>query len=556
MALPLAASWSLAPLIAQRAQEHPERVLATTGERTWSYEQVDADASSLAAAFSELGLGAGDRIAVNLPNGVEWIVTTLAAAKLGAVLVPVSPTLGVHDLRYQLRHAEASAVVTIERWNGVDFLQRFEELLRDLPDLQYVITVGEEDLWYDDRIFQFEDLVSSGAAKPRPATDLTDDVRDLAVVYTSGTMGKPKGVQLSHRALVENAVRTATVLELSPEDRVLAAVPFSAVFGLNAMLGTMASGATLVLQPAFDPAGALALIDKAQVTVLHGVPTQYHLLMREEAFDPSRLRSLRTGLMAGSSVAEALVRNVRRWCDVLVAYGLTETGAVVTITRFSDNEATRRDSVGTAMPGIEVMAMDIMTGQLHGPEAVGEIAVRGSNLMRGYLRMPAETAKVHTPDGFFLTGDLGIIDEDGIVRILGRRQETISRGGIQLYPRELEDRLRAHPAVDDVCVIGVPHDVMGELVCACIVAVEGAVITGDEIKKFARETMAADKVPDLVRFFDTFPMTGSGKIRRRELARSIALSANSMSAAALGGAGSGHAGFGANALDHPVSYTG
>jgi fatty-acyl-CoA synthase len=556
MALPLAASWSLAPLIAQRAQEHPERVLATTGERTWSYEQVDADASSLAAAFSELGLGAGDRIAVNLPNGVEWIVTTLAAAKLGAVLVPVSPTLGVHDLRYQLRHAEASAVVTIERWNGVDFLQRFEELLRDLPDLQYVITVGEEDLWYDDRIFQFEDLVSSGATKPRPATDLTDDVRDLAVVYTSGTMGKPKGVQLSHRALVENAVRTATVLELSPEDRVLAAVPFSAVFGLNAMLGTMASGATLVLQPAFDPAGALALIDKAQVTVLHGVPTQYHLLMREEAFDPSRLRSLRTGLMAGSSVAEALVRNVRRWCDVLVAYGLTETGAVVTITRFSDNEATRRDSVGTAMPGIEVMAMDIMTGQLHGPEAVGEIAVRGSNLMRGYLRMPAETAKVHTPDGFFLTGDLGIIDEDGIVRILGRRQETISRGGIQLYPRELEDRLRAHPAVDDVCVIGVPHDVMGELVCACIVAVEGAVITGDEIKKFARETMAADKVPDLVRFFDTFPMTGSGKIRRRELARSIALSANSLSAAALGGAGSGHAGFGANALDHPVSYPG
>ena len=539
----MAASWSLAPLIAKRAQEHPDRTLATTGERTWTYQQVDADASSLAAAFSELGLGAGDRIAVNLPNGVEWIITTLAAAKLGAVLVPVNPTLGVHDLRYQLRHAEASAVVTIERWNGVDFLQRFEELLGDLPDLQYVVTVGEEDLWYDDRIFQFEDLVSSGASKQLPATDVSDDARDLAVVYTSGTMGKPKGVQLSHRALVENAVRTAHVLELSPEDRVLTAVPFCAVFGLSAMLGTMASGATLVLQPAFDAAGALALIAAAKVTVLHGVPTQYHLLMREEGFSPSALRSLRTGLMAGSSVAEALVRKVRRWCDVLVAYGLTETGAVVTITRFSDSEAPRRDSVGTAMPGIEVMAMDIMTGQLHGPEAVGEIAVRGSNLMRGYLRMPAETAKVHTPDGFFLTGDLGIIDEDGTVRILGRRQETISRGGIQLYPRELEDRLRAHPAVDDVCVIGVPHDVMGELVCACIVAVEGAVITGDEIKRFARDTMAADKVPDLVRFFDTFPMTGSGKVRRRELARSIALSANSMSAMAL------HA----NALDHPVS---
>ncbi|MFN5203621.1 MAG: AMP-binding protein, partial [Gemmatimonas sp.] len=213
----MAASWSLAPLIARRAQEHPARALATTGQRTWTYEQVDAEASSLAAAFSELGLGAGDRIAVNLPNGVEWIITTLAAARLGAVLVPVNPTLGVHDLRYQLRHAEVSAVVTIERWNGVDFLQRFEELLGDLPDLQYVVTVGEEDLWYDDRIFQFEDLVSSGAGKPIPVVADGDDARDLAVVYTSGTMGKPKGVQLSHRALVENAVRTAQALELSPE---------------------------------------------------------------------------------------------------------------------------------------------------------------------------------------------------------------------------------------------------------------------------------------------------------------------------------------------------
>lgn len=541
----MAASWSLAPLVSQRAQEHPTRPLATTGDRTWTYQQVDADASSLAAALSELGLGRGDRIAVNLPNGIEWIIATLAAARLGAVLVPVSPQLSVHDLRYQLRHAEVSCVVTIEQWGAVDFLQRFEELLGDLPDLQYVVTVGDEDLWYDDRIFQFEDLVSRGAGRSVPEVP-DDDTQDLAVLYTSGTMGKPKGVVLSHRALVENAVRTAQVLELSPEDRVLTAVSFSAIFGFSAMLGTMASGATLVLQPAFDAAEALTLMIRTQVTVLHGVPTQYHLLMREDSFDASRLKSLRTGLMAGTAVGEALVRKVRRWCDVLVAYGLTETGAVVSITRFGDSDDVRGHSVGSTLPGVEVMSMDLVTGQLHGPESVGELAVRGPNLMRGYLRMPAETAKVLTSDGYFLTGDLGIIDEDGTVRILGRRQETITRGGQQLYPRDLEDRLRAHPAVDDVCVIGVPHDVMGELVCACIVAVEGAVITGDEIKRFARDTMSADKVPDLVRFFDTFPMTGSGKVRRRELARAIALSANTMSASAL------HA----NALDHPASFSG
>ena len=519
----MATSWSLAPLIEQRAREHPERPLAVVGDRTFSYGHVDSQASSLAAALSELGLGVGDCIAVNLPNGIEWIIALLSAAKLGAVVVPISPQLSSHDLRYQLRHAEASAVVTIERWGGVDYLQRFEDLLGDLPDLQYVVTVGDEDLWYDDRIFQMEDLLSSGSGRPVPPLPNQGDEDDLAVVYTSGTMGKPKGVRLSHHAIVENAVRTAEVLELSPEDRVLAAVPFFAIFGLSMMVGTMASGATLVLQPKFDAGKALALIASSQVSVLHGVPTQFHLLMREEAFDPSRLRSLRAGIIAGSSVSEELVRRVRRWCDVLIAYGLTETGPTVTLTRFADSDDRRIGSVGRALPGIEVMAADIMTGALHGPEAVGEIAVRGPNLMRGYLRMPAETARVHTPEGFFLTGDLGIIDEDGYVKILGRRQETIARGGMQLYPRELEDRLRAHPAVDDVCVIGVPHDVLGEQICACIVPIEGAVITGSEIKRFAQETMAAYKVPDLVRFFDAFPMTGSGKIRRRELSRAIAL---------------------------------
>ena len=172
--------------------------------------------------------------------------------------------------------------------------------------------------------------------------------------------------------------------------------------------------------------------------------------------------------------------------------------------------------------------MDLVTGALHGPEAVGVIAVRGSNVMRGYARMPADTARSFTQEGVFLTGDLGIIDEEGYIRIVGRSQEVILRGGYQVFPREVEDQLHAHPAVDDVCVIGVPHDILGELVCACIVPVEGAVITGDEIKSFARDTMAHYKTPDIVRFFDTFPMTGSGKVKRRELERTVALDHTAM----------------------------
>ncbi|MEP6834729.1 MAG: class I adenylate-forming enzyme family protein, partial [Gemmatimonas sp.] len=515
-------SWSLAPLVEQRAREHPERTLAVEADRNWTYGQVNRRASALATALAELGLGAGDRIAVNLPNAVEWLVSLLACAKLGAAVVPINPKLSIHELRFQLRHAEASAVITIEKHGVIDFMHVFEELLGELPDLQYIVTVGEQDTWYDDRIFQFDALIAANRDKAYAAATHADSI-DLAVMYTSGTMGKPKGVRLSHRAVVENATRTSDILGVSSLDRLLALVPFFNIMGLSVMIGAMSTGAALVMLPTFDAASALRIIPEQQVTVMYGVPTMFHLLMREPSFRPAALTSLRTGVMAGSAVSDDLVRRVRKWCDVLVAYGLTETGPTVSITRFDDDTEHRLHSVGRALPGVEVMAADLMTGALHGPEAVGEIAVRGAGLMQGYLRMPSETAKVLTPEGFFLTGDLGIIDEDGYVKIIGRRQETISRGGHQIYPGEVEDRLRGHPAVDDVCVIGVPNDVLGELVCACVVPIEGAVITGREIKLFAADTMAEYKVPDIVRFFDEFPLTGSGKVRRKELSRAIAL---------------------------------
>ena len=518
----MANAWTLADVFGRRAAEHPERTLLVSGGRSLSYGQVEARSAALAAALGELGVETGDRVAVNLPNCPEWVIALLALARLGAVVVPVNPRLNYHELKYQLRHAEVSLVFTVERRHGTDYLQLFEDMLAELPDLQYLVTAGEEELWYDDRIFQFEDLLSSGEGRPVPAPVL-DDASDLALLYTSGTMGKPKGVRLSHRAIVETGVRSGEAVEIEPDDRVFAALPFFAIFGFGVAVSALAVGATLVLQDEFDAAGALRLLEEERVTILHGVPTMFHLLMREAAFEPARYAHLRTGVIAGSPVSEEMVRRVRRWCDVQVAYGLTETGPAVAITRFTDPEEKRLTTVGRPLPGVEVKAVDFVTGALHGPEAVGEIAVRGPNVMSGYARMPGETARSFSPEGFFLTGDLGIIDEDGYIRIVGRSKETILRGGYQIYPREVEDQLRAHPAVDDVCVIGVPHDVLGELVCACIVPVEGAVITGEEIKLFARDTMADYKIPDLVRFLDAFPMTGSGKVKRRELERVVAL---------------------------------
>ena len=516
-------SWTLARTFEARVEEHPERTLIVAGGRTLTYGQVNTRASALAAALAELGIEADDRIAIVMPNWPEWIITLLAAAKLGATVVPLNARLSYHELKYQLRHAEVSVVVAAERHGGIDYLQIFEDIIPELPDLLYLVTVGEEELWYDDRIFQFEDLTSSGDGREVPAPrELTDD-SDLAMLYTSGTMGKPKGVRLSHRTIVETAVRTGEALEMDPTDRVLVSVPLFTIFGFSIVVGTMAAGATLVLQDTFDAERAVKLLREEEITVMHGVPTMYQLIMRAPGFDPAGFPHLRTGLVAGGPVPEDLVRRIRRWCDVQVAYGLTETGPTVTITRFTDPEEKRLTTVGRPIPGVEIKAVDFVTGALHGPEAVGEIAVRGPNVMQGYARMPAETARSFSPEGFFLTGDLGIIDEDGYLRIVGRTKETIVRGGYQIYPREVEDLLRAHPAVDDVCVIGVPHDIMGELVCACIVPVEGAVITGGELKEFARDTMADYKLPDLVRFFDAFPMTGSGKVKRRELERMVAL---------------------------------
>ncbi len=491
--------------------------------RTWSYGQVDAKAAALAAALGELGIEADDRIAIVMPNWPEWVITLLAAAKLGVTVVPLNARLSYHELKYQLRHAEVSAVFAAERHGGIDYLQIFEDIIAELPDLLYLVTVGDEELWYDDRIFRFEDLLSSGEGRALPPHPEVDDDSDLALLYTSGTMGKPKGVRLSHRTIVETAVRTGEALEMDPDDRVLVSVPLFTIFGFSIVVGTLAAGATIVLQDTFDADRAIELLKHEGVTVMHGVPTIYHLLMRSPGFDPGAFPHLRTGVVAGGPVHEDLVRRIRRWCDVQVAYGLTETGPTVTITRFNDSDDKRLTTVGRPLPGVEIKAVDFVTGALHGPEAVGEIAVRGPNVMQGYARMPAETARSFSPEGFFLTGDLGIIDEEGYLRIVGRTKETIVRGGYQIYPREVEDLLRAHPAVDDVCVIGVPHDVMGELVCACVVPVEGAVITGDELKDFARDTMADFKLPDLVRFFDTFPMTGSGKVKRRELERTVSL---------------------------------
>src|SRR5574341_132899 len=442
----------LAALFAEQAKAHPEREFVVSGNRRVTYAHADRDAQALAGALTGLGLQRGDRIAVDLPNWPEWVVALLAAARLDATLVPLDPSLGFHELKYQLRHAEVKGAVTPDAFGGTDYLERFDALLPELPDLRFVVVVGREERWLGERIYRYDDLVARGLGKPLPFAPQDPATSPLAILYTSGTMGKPKGVVLSHRNICAPARPTAEALTLTGSDRVFCAVPTFTIFGLHVVEKAITAGATLVLQERFDAPGALALIRRERVTVVHGVPTMFELLLRDPAFEESGLATCRTGIIAGSPVSPELVDRIRRWCDVQIAYGLTETGPTVTITRFDDPAERRRATAGRPIPGVEVKVMDVVTGALHGPEAVGELAVKGPGVMLGYFRMPGETARSFTPEGFLLTGDLAIVDEDGYVRIVGRRGELIIRGGYKIYPRELEDLLRTHPAVDDACV--------------------------------------------------------------------------------------------------------
>jgi fatty-acyl-CoA synthase len=514
---------SVADSIAVRAEESPGRPFLVFGDRRLTYADVDGEASSLAASLSGMGVEPGDRVALALPNWPELVVAIFAAAKLGAVVVPLNPRFTTHELQYMLRHSETTVVVAAEHFGGVDYLARFESFLVTLPDLQYVVSVGEDDLWYDDRIFQWAELVARGAGGdlPRPRIDPERDL--FAILYTSGTMGKPKGVSLTHRNLLDTAAATVEAVGIGPEDVVFGLSTLFNVFGLGTgVLGTLVAGASLVLQEETDPAAALEIMERERVTVHHGVPTAFVTELREPGRQGRDLSALRTGLIAGAPVSEELVERIQREMvpGIRIGYGLTETGPTVSVTVTSDSPGKQRGTVGRPLPGTEVRVLDVDGSELPA-ESLGEIAVRGPGVMRGYYRQPGETGQVMTRDGFFCTGDLGMVDDEGYLHVIGRRKELIIRGGFNVYPREVEDRLHAHPAVLEVAVVGLPHEILGEVSCACIVAAEGAIVTGPEIKQFCSEVMADYKVPDLVRFLDDFPMTGSGKIRRVELARMI-----------------------------------
>ena len=496
--------------LASRAAADPEGTFLIHGDEVVTFGQMETRAEALAASLHGLGIECGDRVAVAMPSWPECVIAMFAVAKLGAVVVPLNPRLTADDLRYTLRHSEAVAAITAETVGDLDFLQLFEELLVQLPELQYLITVGEEDRWYDDRVFQFEDLLSAGGGRDYSANSPPSADEVFAIVYTAGTTGEPKGVELTHANLLQVAGSTVDDLGLTRDDRVVGIMALFHVFGLGpGILGSLLSGATLVLQDEFGPAGALDPVERHRATVHYGVPTLFIAKLREQEKAPRDLSSLRRGLVAGAPVSDEFMKAAEEnICpDLLIAYSLTETSSTVCLTRPDDPEAKRIFTVGRLLKNNDVKIVDPDGTELP-MESLGEIAVRGPGVMRGYYRQPRETSSLFDSDGYFLTGDLGMEDEEGCIHLVGRKKEVIISSGSNVCPREVEDRLQSHPAIR-------------EAICACVLPEEGAIVTGQEIQDWCSVTLAAYKVPDDVQFMGEFPLTGTGRVQRGELSHLI-----------------------------------
>lgn len=517
--------------LADRAARDRDRPFLLGGDARLTFGETRDQAESLAAALHGLGVEAGDRIALLLPPCPEFAVALFAASRLGAVVVPLNPRLPGPELQYLLRHSEAVAAVTIETFEGRDYLQLFEGFLPHLPELQYLVTVGEEDLWYDDRIFQYEDLLSAGRGKdPAPETAAEGEPGEeiVGLLYTSGTTGKPKGVLLTHANIVEIARASVGRIGLRGDDRVVGVSALFHVFGLGqGILGCVLSGSTLLLDAEIDGRRTLDLIEKHRATVVYGTPTLFETLLLEHERRPRDVASLRLALVSGAPVPAGLPERIESalGAGVVLGYSVTETGALVTVTPADADRGVRHLTVGVPLDGVEVRI--VADASVPEPEdtddlpteSVGEIAVRGIGVMRGYYRQPRMTSRALDPDGYFLTGDLGMLDEAGHLHLVGRHREVIIRAGHNVHPREVENRLSMHPAVHEVAVVGLPDPILGESICACVVPVEGAIVTEGELKEWCRATLAEHRVPDLVRLVDALPMTGTGKVRRVEVAR-------------------------------------
>ncbi len=505
-----------------------------------SYNQFNEVCRSAAKGFMKLGIQRGEHVAIWATNVPEWVITQFSTGKMGAVMVTVNTNYKVFELEYLLRQSDSTTLILIDGWKDSSYTGIINDLcpeLKDcapgqlkserLPMLKNVIYIGEN---CPPGMIPWETMMEMG----KEVTDEELDARQASLdpedvinmQYTSGTTGFPKGVMLTHKNLVNNGIAVANCMRFSEKDRLCIPVPFFHCFGC--VLGTMScvvSGATMVPLVAYNPVHVLETIEKERCTAVHGVPTMFIAELNLPDFDKYDLKSLRTGIMAGSPCPiETMKQVVERMNmnEITITYGQTESSPAITMTEVDDPVELRVATVGRHIPGVEVKIVDPET-RVEVPTGVqGELCARGYNVMKGYYKMPEATRAAIDEDNWLHTGDLATMDENGYCKITGRVKDMIIRGGENIYPREIEEFLYTHPKILDVQVVGVPDVKYGEEVLACIRVREGAELTEQEVREYCEGRIARFKHPRYIKIVDDFPMTASGKIQKYKI-REIAI---------------------------------
>ena len=505
---------------------------------TWSElrERVDAFARGLIA----LGFRPGDRLGIWATNQWEWIVTQLAAARIGVILVNINPAYRVGELEYALNKVGCKGLVTGVSFKSSDYIAMLNELIPELaasepgevrsqrlPALTTVIRLGDETT---PGMFNFSDVPERepNAADPSlcEVAARLDNNDAINIQFTSGTTGSPKGATLTHRNILNNARFLGATIKQTTSDRICVPVPMYHCFGMVAgALVCLVYGATMVMaSEAFEPGATLRAIAAERCTTLYGVPTMFLAMLNHPDFPGTDVSALRTGIMAGAPCPVELMKqavSVFHLPEITIAYGMTETSPATFQSRTDDPVDLRCGTVGRIHPHGEGRIVDSDGAILPFGEQ-GEIMTRGYMVMKGYWDDPERTAETVEEDGWIHTGDLGTLDEDGWLRITGRVKEMIIRGGEKVYPREVEEHLYRHPKILDAQVFGVPDALLGEDVAVWVKLREGEESTADEIRGFCKGEIAHYKIPQYVRFVAEFPMTVTGKVQKFEMRRILA----------------------------------
>ncbi len=527
------------------AAQHPDRlaVVSLPQQMRYSYREFQAIVNRAAKAFLRLGIERGDRVAIWSTNNYEWITAQYATAKIGAVLVNVNPAYRTHELEYVLRQSRAKVLLLIESFKTSSYLDMFYEVCPEatgceaghinswrFPHLKSVVFIGSEDhpgMFTRKAFAELGDELPDEKLESRENSLDIDDV--INIQYTSGTTGFPKGVQLTHNNILNNAYHIGQIMKLTPEDRVCVPVPFYHCFGMViGNLAAMSHGTAVVIpSPAFDVAATLSAVQEERCTVLHGVPTMFRAELDHPEFDSFDLKTLRTGIMAGAPCPVELMRRVveqMHMKEILIAYGQTEASPVTTLTHSDDPLERRVSTVGTVMPHQELKIIDPQTRATLPRDVQGELCFRGYNVMRGYDNDPEATAEAIDEAGWLHSGDLGVMDGDGYVRITGRIKDMVIRGGENLYPREIEEFLHTLDGIADAYVVGVPDEKYGEELLACVRLEPhafGSPPSSAQFREMCKGKIAHFKIPRYWTVVEEYPMTVTGKVQKfkiREMA--------------------------------------